>query len=112
MKKQRKWKSAEEKRRHMELAESWNNLKSKYKPTGVVRATKTNNVLSRYTPPAGRSTHRDIPSLDSGGPSVGARRDTPKYTGTAILGIGTLHKSNAVPVFSEEAAKEQASMRR
>jgi hypothetical protein len=34
------------------------------------------------------------------------------YTGTAMLGIGTLHKSNAVPIFSDEEAKDQANMRR
>jgi hypothetical protein len=34
------------------------------------------------------------------------------YTGTAMLGIGTLHKSNAVPIFSAEDAKDQANMRR
>ena len=34
------------------------------------------------------------------------------YTGDKVKGIGTLHKSNAVPVFSEEEAKDQANMRR
>jgi hypothetical protein len=34
------------------------------------------------------------------------------YTGTAMKGIGTLHKSNAVPIFTDEEAKDQANMRR
>jgi hypothetical protein len=34
------------------------------------------------------------------------------YTGTKMLGIGTLHKSNAVPIFCEDDAKDQANMRR
>ena len=34
------------------------------------------------------------------------------YTGTAMVGIGTLHKSNAVPIFSVEDAQDQAKMRR
>ena len=34
------------------------------------------------------------------------------YTGDKILGIGTLHKSNAVPVFSVEEAQDMAKMRR
>ena len=34
------------------------------------------------------------------------------YTGTAMKGIGTLHKSNAVPIFSNEEAIDQANMRR
>ena len=35
-----------------------------------------------------------------------------RYTGSAMIGIGTLHKSNAVPIFTEEEAKDQANMRR
>lgn len=34
------------------------------------------------------------------------------YTGGKILGIATMHKSNAVPVFSSEQAVDIASMRR
>jgi len=34
------------------------------------------------------------------------------YTGTAMKGIGTLHKSNAVPIFTDEEARDQANMRR
>jgi len=34
-----------------------------------------------------------------------------RYTGSAMIGIGTLHKSNAVPIFSSEDAKDQARMR-
>ncbi len=41
-----------------------------------------------------------------------ASKPSPTYTGTKILGIGTMHKSNAVPIFSDEEAKEVSSMRR
>ncbi len=34
------------------------------------------------------------------------------YTGTAIIGISTMHKSNAVPVFNKEAAMDISKMRR
>lgn len=34
------------------------------------------------------------------------------YTGDKMIGIGTLHKSNAVPIFSDDDAKDQALMRR
>jgi hypothetical protein len=34
------------------------------------------------------------------------------YTGDKIKGIGTMHKSNAVPIFSDEQAIEIATMRR
>lgn len=50
-------------------------------------------------------------SLDTG---IGtATKSAPKvYTGTAMKGIATMHKSNAVPVFTDEQAKDIASMRR
>jgi hypothetical protein len=35
-----------------------------------------------------------------------------QYTGDKMKGIGTLHKSNAVPIFTDEEAKDQANMRR
>jgi len=42
-----------------------------------------------------------------------ALKPTPnKYTGAACLGIATLHKSNAVPVFNQQAAIDAAQMRR
>ena len=34
------------------------------------------------------------------------------YTGTKVKGIATMHKSNAVPVFSDQEAIEISSMRR
>lgn len=40
------------------------------------------------------------------------KSESKKYTGDKMIGIGTLHKSNAVPVFSEKEAKDMASMRR
>jgi len=42
----------------------------------------------------------------------GTRKESPKYTGTLIKGISTLHKSNAVPVISKEQAIEHSQMRR
>jgi hypothetical protein len=42
------------------------------------------------------------------------RKNENSYTGTEIIGVGQMHKSNAVPVLrsNKEAAKELASMRR
>ena len=34
------------------------------------------------------------------------------YTGTAMKGVAVMHKSNAVPVFSQEEAIDIARMRR
>ena len=34
------------------------------------------------------------------------------YTGTLVKGIGTMHKSNAIPVIDVQQMKDLASMRR
>ncbi len=54
---------------------------------------------------------QDIPSH---GPTKGNTDSKPstKYTGSLIIGIGTMHKSNAVPVINEQEAKDIAKMRR
>jgi hypothetical protein len=41
-----------------------------------------------------------------------AVKPNPQYTGTKIIGIGTMHKSNAVPIFTDEQAKDISTMRR
>jgi hypothetical protein len=49
--------------------------------------------------------------LDTGA-GLAAKKDIQKYTGDAMIGIGQLHKSNAVPVFKQEDAEDLAKMRR
>lgn len=50
-------------------------------------------------------------SLDTGFASTAAKRKN-EYTGTAIIGISQMHKSNLVPVFNDEAVKDISKMRR
>lgn len=52
-----------------------------------------------------------IPSLDTG-KGLAAKKEVQQYTGTAMLGIGQLHKSNSIPVFSKEDAVDISKMRR
>lgn len=64
------------------------------------------------TPPVGRETP-EVRSKTSSGRQPQATVNPPKkYTGTAIVGIATLHKSVAVPVFSKEDAVDISKMRR
>lgn len=51
------------------------------------------------------------PSRDSG-MGVATKPAQKVYTGTLIKGIATMHKSNAVPVISDEQAIEISQMRR
>jgi hypothetical protein len=79
------------------------------------KTTKTTNKIERmsgYTlsAPAGRET-KHYPSLNTG--NIPATKGLPKvYTGTKVIGIATMHKSNAVPVFNNQEAVEISSMRR
>jgi hypothetical protein len=45
-------------------------------------------------------------------PDECAVRPTVKYTGSAMIGIATMHKSNMVPVFSNKEAEDISKMRR
>ena len=54
----------------------------------------------------------DYPSVTSTGVLVAERRDRSVYTGDKLLGISVMHKSNLVPIFSEEHARDVSSMRR
>ena len=83
-------------------------------PSGGKKVLKINlntNSIPKLKPPAGRETTH-YPSLSTAGGMATKPNIGKVYTGTAMLGIGTLHKSNAVPIFSAEEAIDQANMRR
>lgn len=52
------------------------------------------------------------PSHVTTGLAVCAKKNDKVYTGDNIVGIGTMHKSNAVPIFNDNQAKELATMKR
>jgi len=89
-----------------EQYEQW--LKSHETSKPIKKTTSTFSY--KLTTPAGRETVR-YPSLDTG---LGtATKAEPKiYTGDKVMGIATMHKSNAVPVFNSEEAVEISRMRR
>ena len=60
------------------------------------------------------SFRRSVPDYPSCPDTAGVapRVESPRYTGTLIRGISTMHKSNAVPVINEEEMKDIARMRR
>jgi len=62
--------------------------------------------------PYRRDTGPKIPSLDPTNMAPCLKAPDKVYTGTMIKGIGTMHKSNAVPIFSDEQAVDIAKMRR
>lgn len=95
-------------KKERELLASWEEIKQKY-----ALKTKVPKNVQAYTQPKPhiRETPK-IPSLNSHAGVATKPIQGKVYTGSAMLGIGTLHKSNAVPIFSADDAKDQASMRR
>jgi hypothetical protein len=72
----------------------------------------TEKVVYNLSMPVGRATSNHLPSRNTGEAGAVTYKASPQYTGTKIKGIGTMHKSNAVPVFSDEEAHDIATMRR
>lgn len=104
-----KFKSAAEKRKAEQLKQEWEQLQKEW---ASLSPRKIPKGVEAYKPPAPyvRQTEK-IPSLPfSAGPCTKAEQKV--YTGTLIKGIGTMHKSNAVPILNDEDAKAIASMRR
>lgn len=104
----KKFASAEQKRQHEQLEQEWAELKRKHasKPVAKIGLARKYSLVI----PVGRGTDH-IPSRSTGiGTAV--KSDIPMYTGDKMIGIGTLHKSNAVPVFSDEEAQDISKMRR
>lgn len=93
-----------------ELRDSWEQLLKKYTTKTVAPKKQQLSDVYSLGKPACRETPK-IPSLPfTGGPCV--KKEAPVYTGSLIKGIGTMHKSNAVPIFSDQEAKDIATMRR
>jgi len=91
-----------------ELAKQWEELVSKHAPKSF-NATVSQHPLQRVVPY--RRETPNYPSLNTTEYNT-YKKDIQQYTGDKMKGIGTLHKSNAVPIFTDEEAKDQASMRR
>jgi len=108
-----KFRNADEARKARELDASWRELQKKWEVDAEEkkrkRAMKAEPLTYKLTTPAGRSTAH-IPSLSTPGGSTAPVYKV--YTGTKVKGIATMHKSNAVPVFSDEEAVEISRMRR
>lgn len=110
-----KFRNADEAKKARELDASWRQLKADW---GVEaeekkrrRAMRAEPLAYSLTAPPGRETQR-IESRDTGHVGAVRSKDIPQYTGTKVKGIGTMHKSNAVPIFSDEEAVAIATMRR
>jgi hypothetical protein len=112
----KKFASAEHARKARELDDSWKELQKKWgieaEAKKRARAMAAPGLSGNYSLkiPEGRNTTAHIQSVDTGGNATLAPAKV--YTGTMVKGIATMHKSNAVPIFSDEQAVDIARMRR
>jgi hypothetical protein len=111
-----KFRNAEEARKARELDTSWKELQKKWDVEALdkkrKRALAQPTLDYKLTAPVGRSTSNHIPSRNTGEAGTVTYKASPQYTGTKMLGVGQLHKSNAVPVFCDQDAIDIARMRR
>ena len=110
----KKFASAEHARKAREQQESWKEFMKRWGIEEEERKRKRAMAAPTNSAPAVPPYRRETPYIASlpftAGPCVKAPDKV--YTGTAIKGIGTMHKSNAVPIFSNEQAEDIAKMRR
>jgi len=116
----KKWASSEAKARAEKLAREWRDNEARWKDmaprfsskSSISAEPKRTGTLVNSGPkiPPGRETPK-INSVDTGWVACVRPKDK-EYTGTKVKGIGTMHKSNAVPIFSDDEAKDISKMRR
>ena len=121
----KKWASSEAKAHAERLAREWREREAEWKKLAPKFSARNNTAKSskpmepkRTAPlkssgpkiPPGRETP-EIRSVDTGWVTCAKPTDK-EYTGTKVKGIGTMHKSNAVPIFSDDEAIEISKMRR
>jgi hypothetical protein len=113
----KKFASSEHARKARELDESWKELQRRWgidaeekKRAHAMSAGSLTSTGYSLKIPEGRNTTAHLKSVDTGGNATLA--PVKVYTGTMVKGIATMHKSNAVPVFSDEQAVDISRMRR
>ena len=80
--------------------------KKTYRRTKSVKQGVSTNITKSY--------RRETPEYRSASDTTGVavRVEPIQYTGSFVKGIGTMHKSNAIPIVDEEHMKDIARMRR
>ena len=111
-----KFRNAAEAQRARDLDASWKGI---LKAQGIEaednkrrRALGAEPLQYNLSSPTDRASTRHIPSLDTGHTGAVRTKEIPKYTGTELIGIGQLHKSNGIPIFRKQDAEDLARMRR
>jgi N-acetylglucosamine-6-phosphate deacetylase len=109
-----KFRNAEEARKARELDESWKALQKKWAVEAEDKKRKRAMTAETLSYNLSFDNTRSTKHIPSRGDGTGNATLAPAkvYTGTKVKGIATMHKSNAVPVFSDEEAQDISRMRR
>ena len=111
-----KFRNAEEAKKARELDASWKELQKKWEVDADEkrrsRAMKAPPLDYKLSTPIGRPSGHNIPSRADSVLGPVSSKVIPQYTGTKMIGIGQLHKSNGVPIFRKQDAEDLAKMRR
>ncbi len=108
-------KSKKTRKQRQKEKDAWETYKEKYGLTE--NKARTQQIVKQWTEPKplslrpGALDHLNHKSLNSGA-AVAVKKERHVYTGTNIIGIGFMHKSNLVPIFSSDAAVDISKMRR
>jgi hypothetical protein len=110
-----KFRNSAEAQKARQLDAEWKELQKKWEVDADdkkrKRALAAEPLQYKLSAPVGRETKR-IASLDTGHSGPVSSKPAQKYTGSKMIGVGQLHKSNAVPVFCDQDAIDIARMRR
>lgn len=110
-----KFRNAAEAQRARDLAASWDAITEKHNSFTLIKKITKNSAYGKLDTdlsiPAGRDTTAHIKSRVTTGGST-ALPPAKIYTGSAMLGVAQLHKSNAIPVFRNEDVIDISKMRR
>lgn len=109
-----KFRNAEQAKKAREQEESWNDLLKRHGVEQEERKRKRGLEAPAINPLSTKPYRRETAQIDSLPFTGGVCTKAPDkvYTGDKMIGIGTMHKSNSVPVFSQEDAIEISKMRR
>lgn len=108
-----KFRSSEHAKKSRELKQEWEQKQKEWaalSPLYNKPAKKNTDWSYMQAMPVGRENTKISSRVTPGGNT--APKEVPEYTGSEMIGISIIHKSCLQPVFSEQSAKDAASMRR
>jgi len=103
--------SKKTRKQKLKQKQAWETQQARCTNNVKVKAFKPLKIAPVIVVRPGAEDYRSYKSVNSNNFNV-YKPEQKMYTGDAMIGIATLHKSNAVPVFTVEEAIDISNMRR